>query len=80
MGKAAWCRKQGRKRAPKAVTEVLIRRAIELMEAEFPKARGKISAEAVKEGSYSRPDPKLEERICIDYDDAKCEIVELAWK
>src|SRR5262249_34546875 len=52
MGKKAWCRRHGRKRAPKALTQVLIKRAIELMEAEIPKARGKISAEAVKEGSY----------------------------
>jgi hypothetical protein len=80
LGKAAWCRKHGRKRAPKALTQGLIKRAIDLMEAEMPKARGKISAEAVEDGSYLRPDCKTEEYICIDLDEARREIIELALK
>ena len=50
IGKAAWCRKHGRKRAPgpdKAPTKILIERAIELVEAHFSEARGRISADAV---------------------------------
>jgi hypothetical protein len=78
MGKAAWCRKHRRKRAPTALTQGLIKRAIELMEAEIPKARGKVSAEAVKDRSYLRPDPKTEEYICIDLEEARWEIIELA--
>ena len=80
IGKAAWCRKHGRKRAPKALTQGLIKRAIELAEADFPKARGKISAEAVKDGSYLRPDPKAEKYICIELYEAMREIIELALK
>jgi hypothetical protein len=80
MGKKAWCRRHGRKRAPKALTQVLIKRAIELMEAEIPKARGKISAEAVKEGSYLKPDPNTEEYICIELYEAMQDIIELASK
>jgi len=80
IGKAAWCWEHDRKRAPKALTQGLIKRAIELAEAEIPKARGKISAEAVKEGSYLRPDSKLEEYICIELDEARREIIELALK
>jgi hypothetical protein len=80
IGKAAWCRKHGRKRAPKALTPGLIERAIELMEAEIPEARAKISAEAVEDGSYLRPDPKTEEYIDIDLEEAKREIIELALK
>jgi hypothetical protein len=80
FGKAEWCRNHGRKRAPKAVTEALIKRAIELMEAEIPNARRKISAEAVKEGSYLRPNRKTEEYICRDLEEAKWEIIELALK
>jgi hypothetical protein len=78
--KAAWCRKHGRKRAPKDLTQGLIKRAIKLMEAEIPKARGKISAEAVEIGSYVRPDRKTEEYICMELEEAKCEIIELALK
>jgi len=80
MGKKKWCREHGRKRAPKALTEGLIKRAIELMEAEIPKARGKISAEAVKEGSYLKPDPNTEEYICNELEEAMWEIKELALK
>src|SRR5262249_2690840 len=78
IGKTAWCRTHGRKRAPKALTQRLIKRAIELMEAEIPKARGKISAEAVKDGSYLRPDRKTEEYISDGLEEAKWEIIELA--
>jgi len=80
MGKAAWCSNHGRKRAPRALTQGLIKRAIELMEAEIPKARGKISAEAVKDGSYLRPDRKTVEHISFDLEDAQREIIELALK
>ena len=79
-GEKKWCREHGRKRAPKALTEGLIKRAVELMEAEIPKARGKISAEAVKEGSYLKPDPNTEEYICIELEEAMWEIKELALK
>jgi hypothetical protein len=81
IGKARWCREHGRKRAPpKALIQGLIKRAIELMEADFPKARGKISAEAVKAGSYLRPDRRTEEYICIHLEEAQRDILELALK
>jgi hypothetical protein len=80
MGKAAWCRKHGRKRAPKALTQGLIKRAIELMEAEIPKARGKICAEAVESGSYLKPDPKTTQCVVEFHDEARWAMIELALK
>ena len=80
IGKARWCREHGGKKAPPALTQRLIKRAIELMEADYPKARGKISAEAVKKGSYLRPDRRTEDYICIHLEEAQRDIMELALK
>lgn len=79
-GREQWCYKHGRKRAPKALTQKLVKPAIELMEAEIPKARGRINAQAVEDRSYLKPDQKMIERMSIELWDARCEIVELALK
>ena len=79
-GKRRWRQKHGRQRVPKAVVERLSERAIELVEAEIPKARGKISAEAVIDESCLK---RCEERwkFVAEYlDEAKREIIELALK
>jgi len=80
MGKKKWCREHGRVRASEAVTDSLVVRAIELVEAEFPKARGKISKVDVRSGSNLTK--------CMDWDqyvaeylfEAQWEILELALK
>ena len=80
IGKAAWCREHGRKRAPKALTQGLIKRAIELMEAEIPKARGKISKVDVRSGSNLTKCMDWGEHVNEYLFEAKREIIELALK
>jgi hypothetical protein len=80
IGKSVWRREHGRQRVPKAVTNHLIKRAIELMEAEFPKARGKISADAVGDESHLKPDTETGQYVSEYLGDAIREIIELAGK
>jgi hypothetical protein len=83
IGKAAWCRKHGRKRAPgpdKAPTKMLIERAIKLMEAHFSAARGKISAHAVWDQSNLKKDSETGAHVSEHLDDAIQEIIDLARK
>jgi hypothetical protein len=83
VGKKWWCKQHGRTRAPgpnKAPVDRLIKRAIELAEAEYPQARGKITADDVHAASQLEPDARLRE--CMpDYDpQVQREILEIALK
>jgi hypothetical protein len=85
MGKAAWRRQHGRKRAPtkgpnKAPIELLVSRAIELMEDEFPKARGQISEDEVVAGANLKPSVSVAEYVFHDLFDARQEIIDIALK
>jgi hypothetical protein len=83
IGKAAWCRKHGRKRAPgpdKAPTKILIERAIELMEAHFSEVRGRISVDAVSDQSLLKEDSETGAYVSEHLGDAIQEIIDLAWK
>jgi len=72
IGKAEWRRKHGCKRASKAATENLIKRAIELVEAKIPEARGQIRAHAVRNEGNLRPRMDV-----VDVDDLYEEIEEI---
>jgi len=83
IGKAAWCRKNGRKRAPgpdKAPTKILIKRAIGLVEAHFSAVGGKISAEAVGDQSHLKEDSEVGAYVSEHLGDAIDEIIDLARK
>ena len=81
IGKAEWCRKHGRKRASKSATESLIKRAIELMEAKIPEARGQISLDAVRNEANLRPRADVvDANVIDDLHEAIWEIIELALK
>jgi hypothetical protein len=81
IGKAQWCRKRDRKRASNAATESLIKRAIELVEAKIPEARGQISSHAVRNEANLRPRLGLVDDFVIDdLHEAIREIIELALK
>jgi len=84
-GKASWRRKHDRKRAPtkgpkKAPIESLIKRAIELVEAKIPQARGKIDGDDVKSGSNLRPSAHAVDYVLDHLREANAEIIELALK
>jgi len=76
IGKRWWCRKHGRKRVPEDILERLSNRAIELVEPEFPSARGKISTRAVIDESHLKRCEEMGEAEFLD--EAKSEIIELA--
>jgi hypothetical protein len=85
MGKAAWRKKHGRKRAPtkgpnKAPIKQLVSRAIELMENEFPKARGQISKDDVIDAANLKPSASVLECVFHDFFDARQEIIDIALK
>lgn len=82
IGKGVWRQKHDRKRVPKAVTNSLIKRAIELTEAHdrFSKARVKISADAVGDKSLVKPDRETVAYVSENLDEAMSEIIELAQK
>jgi len=81
IGKAQWCRKHGRKRASKAATESLIKRAIELVEAKIPEALGQISPDAVRNEGNLRPRMDVvDDNVIDDLYEAIQEIIELALK
>jgi hypothetical protein len=81
IGKAEWCRKRGRKRASNAATESLIKRAIELVEAKIPEARGQISIHAVRNEANLGPRVDVLGSFVIDdLHEATWEIIELALK
>jgi hypothetical protein len=63
---------------PKAVTNRLIKRAIELMEAHFSEARGRISADVVRDQSYLTEDSGAGAYVSEHLGDAIDEIIELA--
>jgi len=76
IGKNRWRRKHGRQHVPEDILERLSNRAIELVEPEFPSARGKISTGAVIHESHLK---RCEEMGTYEFlDEAKWEIIELA--
>jgi hypothetical protein len=78
IGKSAWRQKHRRQRVPKAVTDLLIKRAIELMEDRISETRGEISANAVGVQSHLKPDSEVENFVAEYLDDAQREMMELA--
>src|SRR5262245_37697825 len=80
IGKGVWRREHGSQRVPKAVTNSLIKRAIELVELEFPKAGGQISADAVGDKSNLKDESKTGAFVSEHLDDARRKIIELARK
>jgi hypothetical protein len=62
------------------VTNRLVKRAIELMEAHFSAARGKISADAVRDQSQLKEDSEAGAHVSEHLGDAIQEIIDLARK
>jgi hypothetical protein len=85
IGKAAWRKKHGFKRAPtkgprKAPIELMAKRAIELMEVEFPGARRQIRREDVITGANLEPRREVVEYVADFLSDARREITDIALK
>jgi hypothetical protein len=81
IGKNRWRQKHGRQRVPKTAADRLIKRAIELVESEFPSARGQLSADAVGDQSHLKEDySEAGAYVSEHLGDAIQEIIDLARK